>query len=114
MKTKLLLAAATLVILTAVNAATAAEPLRSPKGKAHADSVRKVPTVSTDVDLARTRPIGNAKAWDFARASRTVPTSGPSVDLAHGPRPLVAPKDPRYDTAFRALVGREFQVAPLK
>lgn len=103
-----------LAILTAVNSGSAAEPLLSPKAKALADSLWKVPAVHNDVDLAKDRPIGNAKAWDLARSFRTVPSTGSSVDLAHGPRPLLSPKDPRYETALRELRAKEFYVAPLK
>jgi hypothetical protein len=113
MKTTLLLAA-TLAVLAAVTAVSAAEPLYSPKGKALADSLRKVPAVHSEVDLTKDRPLGNAKAWELARSFRRVPSTGPSVDLAHGPRPLLSTKDPRYETALRELRAREFKVAPLK
>jgi hypothetical protein len=43
-----------------------------------------------------------------------VPSTGRSIDLAHGPRPLLSPKDPRYETALRELRQQQFQVAPLK
>lgn len=113
MKTTLLLAA-TVALLTAVSTAYAAEPLHSPKGKALADSLRKVPAVHSDVDLTKDRPLGNAKAWELTRSFRSVPSTGTSVDLAHGPRPLLSPKDPRYETALRELRAKEFQIAPLK
>ena len=113
MKTTLLLAA-TVALLTAVNSASAAEPLLSPKAKALADSLRTVPGTSSTVDLIKDRPVGNAKAWELARSFRTVPSAGPSVDLAHGPRPLLSPKDPRYDQVARELREAQFQVAPLK
>lgn len=113
MKTTLLLAAA-VAVFAAVTTASAAEPLHSPKGKALADSLRKVPAAHSDVDLTKDRPLGNAKAWDLARSFRKVPSTGPSIDLAHGPRPLLSPKDPRYETALRELRAKEFHVAPLK
>jgi hypothetical protein len=113
MKTSVLLAA-TVAALAAVNTALAAEPLHSPRGKALADSLRTVPAVPTDVDLSKDRPIGNARARELIRSFRAVPGSGPSVDLAHGPRPTMSPRDPRYETALRELRAREFQVAPLK
>jgi hypothetical protein len=49
-----------------------------------------------------------------ARSFRTVPRTGPSIDLAPGPRPLLSPKDPRYEAALRELRQQQFQVAPLK
>ena len=114
MKSTLLLAAATVAVLTAVNAATAAEPLLSPKAKALADSLRTVPSTASTVDLTKDRPIGNAKAWELARSFRTAPSTGPSVDLAHGPRPMLSPKDPRYEQVARELRESNFQVAPFK
>lgn len=114
MKTKLLLAPAVLAIFTAVNMASGAEPLLSPRAKALADSLRKVPAIENEVDLIRDRPVGNARAWELARSFRTVPSTGPNVDLAHGPRPLLSPKDPRYETALREMRYNEFRVAPLK
>ncbi len=114
MKTSLFLAAATVAVLIAVATASAAEPLHSPKGKALADSLRKVPVVHNDVDLLKDHPLGNTRAWELARSFRTAPSTGPRVDLAHGPRPLLSPKDPRYDQALRELRATEFQVAPLK
>jgi hypothetical protein len=113
MKTTLLLTAA-LAVFAAVTTVSAAESLHSPKGKALADSLRKVPIVHSDVDLTKVRPLGNAKAWELARSFRSVPSTAPSVNLAYGPRPLLSPKDPRYETALRELRAREFQIAPLK
>ena len=113
MKNKLLLAAATLAILAAVNSASAAEPLLSPKAKALADSLRTVPGSTADM-IDRSVGPGSPKGRELAYSLRKVPSTGPSVDLAHGPRPLLSPKDPRYETALRELRAREFQVAPLK
>ena len=110
MKTALLLAVATAAFLSAVNTVSADEPLLSPR--ARANQTRVVPSSSaTDVNLSTNRPIGNAKAWEHAQSLRRVPSTGPSVDLAHGPRPALSPKDPRYDQATRQA---QFQVAPLK
>lgn len=113
MKTTLLLAAATVALLTVVNTASAAEPLHSPKGKALADSLRTVPGSTTDM-IDRSVGPGSPKGRELAYSLRKVPSTGPSVDLAHGPRPLLSPKDPRYETALRELRAKEFQVAPLK
>ena len=110
----LLVAAAAVVTLNATLSAQADEPLLSPKAKALADSLRKVPAVASDVNLATDRPIGNARAWELERSLRTVPSTGRSIDLAHGPRPLLSPKDPRYEMALRELRQQQFQVAPLK
>ena len=110
----LLVAAAAVVTLNASLSAQAAEPLLSPKAKALADSLRKVPAIASGVNLATDRPIGNARAWELERSLRTVPSTGRSIDLAHGPRPLLSPKDPRYEMASRELWQQQFQVAPLK
>jgi hypothetical protein len=112
MKTTLLLAAA-VAVLTAANAASAAEPLLSPKAKALADSLRTVPGSTTDMIDRGVLP-GSPKGRELAYSLRKVPSVGPSVDLAHGPRPTMSPKDPRYETALRELRAKEFQVAPLK
>jgi len=110
----LLVAAMAAVTLNATLPAQAAEPLLSPKAKALADSLRKVPSVKSDVNLVKNRPIGNAKAWELTQSFRKVPSTGPSIDLAHGPRPLLSPKDPRYEAALRELRQQQFQIAPLK
>ena len=112
MKRSLLLAVAVAGVLTFVGNTFAGDPLHSPKAKALADSLRKVPAVASGVNLATDRPIGNARAWELANSLRTVPSTGRSIDLAHGPRPTLSPKDPRYDQELRRL--QEVQVAPLK
>lgn len=112
MKSTLLLAA-TVAFLTVVNTSSAAEPLYSPRGKAIADSLRTVPGSTTDM-TDRSVLSGTPKGRDLAYSLRKVPSTGPSVDLARGPRPHLSPKDPRYETALRELRAREFQVAPLK
>lgn len=121
----LLVAAVAAVTLNATLSAQAAEPLLSPRAKALAYSLRKVPSVKkvpsakSDVNLAKNRPMGNAKVWALARSFRKVPSTGPSIDLAHAPRPTMSPKDPRFEAAWRANAVRElrqqqFQIAPLK
>lgn len=115
MKTlKNLLVVAAVVAVGATFSANAGEPLYSPRAKALADSLRKVPTVASDVNLATNRPIGNAKTWDLAQSLRRVPSTGTTVDLAHAPRPTMSPKDPRYEAAWRANAEQQFQIAPVK
>ena len=46
--------------------------------------------------------------------SRGMASTGPTVDYAHAPRPTMSPKDPRFETAWRANAEREFQIAPVK
>ena len=111
----LLVAAAAVVTLNATFSAQAGEPLYSPKAKALADSLRKVPGMSmNEPNLATNRPNGNAKAWELAQSLRKVPSTGPSVDLVHAPRPTLSPKDPRFETAWRENAVKDFQIAPLK
>lgn len=113
MKTfKYLLAAAVVTASVAVSAQ--AEPLLSPRAKEQAYSLRKVPAVANQVNLALDRPAGNAKAWELARSVRSVPSSGPSIDIAHAPRPTLSPRDPRFEAAWRANAESAFQVAPVK
>lgn len=113
MKTKLLLAATTLAILTAVNSTSAAEPRLSPRAKALADSLRTVPGSTMDM-VDRAVRSSSPRGRELAYSLRKVPGTGSGIDLAHGPRPTMSPKDPRYETALRELRARAFQVAPLK
>lgn len=113
MKTfKYLLAAA--VVTVSVAASVQAEPLLSPRAKEQAYSLRKVPAAPNQVNLALDRPAGNAKAWELARSVRSVPSTGPSIDIAHAPRPTLAPRDPRFEAAWRANAESQFQIAPVK
>jgi hypothetical protein len=109
----LLVAAAAVVTLSVTLSAQAAEPLLSPKAKALADSLRKVPGTTPDM-IDRSVLPGTPKGRDLAHSLRKVPSTGPSIDLAHGPRPTLSPKDPRYEQAARELRQQQFQVAPLK
>lgn len=114
MKKTILLAVAAVGALTFAASVQAGEPLLSPKAQEQANSVRKVPAVANDVNLATNRPIGNAKAWELAQSLKKVPSTGNSIDLAHAPRPTMSPRDPRYETALRENATKNFQVAPLK
>lgn len=114
MKKTILLAIATAGIFTFAASAQAGEPLLSPKAQEQADSLRKVPTVASEVNLATNRPNGNAKAWELAQSFKKVPSTGNNIDLAHAPRPTMSPKDPRYEVALRENATKSFQVAPLK
>jgi len=114
MKTlKNLLVVAAVVAVGAAFSANAGEPLYSPRAKELANSLRKVPSTPSDVNLAANRPVGNAKAWDLAQSLRKVASTGSSIDLAHAPRPTMSPKDPRFEAALRANAS-EFQIAPVK
>ena len=111
MKSTLLLAAAAATLLTAVNTVSAAEPLLSPR--AQGNQIRVVKGVSED-KLDRSLQLGSPKGRELANSLRKVPSTGPSIDLAHSPRPLLSPKNVRYDQAARELRQTGFQIAPLK
>lgn len=112
MKTTLLLAA-TVAVITAANAASPAEPLRSPKAKALAASLLPPPGPTADM-IDRSLQPGSPKGRELAYSLRKVPSTGPRVNLAHGPRPTLSPKDPRYEQVARESRETQFQVAPLK
>ena len=113
MKTNLLLLAAVTAIATFAGVAKADDAYLSPKARQLKEDFRKVPGTTTD-KLDRSVKSGSPKGIEFSASLRTVPSTGPSIDLAHGPRPLLSPKDPRYDQALRELRQTQFQVAPLK
>src|SRR6266545_4017514 len=108
MKKTLLFAVAVAGVLSFAASANAGEPLLSPRAKAQADSLRKVPGTTTDMVDRSVKP-GSPKGIAMAQESRRVPSTSPSIDLAHGPRPTLSPKDPRYDQELRRL--QEVQVA---
>jgi hypothetical protein len=107
---KVLLAAVVAVALTTINYAKAGGALLSPR--AQGNQIYTVTGSSAgDPDLLANRPAGNASAWALARSSQKAPGMD-TTDLAHGPRPAMSPKDPRYAQALREM--REVQIAPLK
>jgi hypothetical protein len=109
----LLVAAAAVVTLNATFSAQAGQPLLSPKAKALADSLRKVPGTTPDM-IDRSVKVGSPKAIALAESLRKVPSTGQSIDLVHVPRPTLSPKDPRFEMAWRQNAVKEFQIAPLK
>lgn len=109
MKKTLILAVAVAGVFTL--SANAADAVMSPRAKAQADSLKKVPGTTTDMVDRSVKP-GSPRGIEMAQSLRRVPSTGPSIDLAHGPRPTLSPKDPRYDQELRRL--REVQIAPLK
>jgi hypothetical protein len=108
----LILAATASAVFTLGSSAKADEALLSPR--AREIQIRTTTGSSEGRDLSQERPAGNAKAWEQARSLRKVSGTGNSVDLAHGPRLLLTPKDFRYDMALRNSRVPEFEVAPLK
>jgi hypothetical protein len=112
---KIILAVAVAGALTFVANANAGDAIMSPKAQEQADSHRTVSGTTPDM-IDRSIRAGSPKQVEFAASLRTVPSIGPSVDLAHAPRPNLSPKDPNYDIAFRenAMKQLDIQVAPLK
>jgi len=113
MKTNLVIAVAAAGILTFTTGALAGEPLLSPKAKARADSLKRVPGKTPDI-IDRSVNAGSPKGLAFAESRRRVPNIGPTVDWVHAPRPTRSPKDPRFEAAWRANAVKEFQIAPVK
>ena len=112
MKKTLLLAVAVAGVISFAAGANAGEPLMSPRAKALADSLRKIPGTTPDM-IDRSVKAGSPKAMELANSLRKVPSTGSTVDLVHAPRPTLSPKDPRFETAWRENV-KEFQIAPVK
>ena len=113
MKKTLLLAVAVAGVLSFAAGANAGEPLMSPRAKALADSLRKIPGTIPDM-IDRSVNAGSPKAIELANSLRKVPSTGSTVDLAHAPRPTLSPKDPRFETAWRENAAKEIQIAPVK
>ena len=114
----LMLAAAAAVTFTAALSVQANEPFYAPRQKELMDSLRTVPGTTPDM-IDRSIPNGSPKGRQQAARLVRVRSTGPAIDLAHAPRPLMAPKDPRYEVALyqnaeREFAEQEFQVAPLK
>jgi hypothetical protein len=109
----LLVAAAAVVTLNLTQPVRAADPVLAPRAAQLWHDLRKVPA-TTEVDLAKDHATGGAKARELAHSLRRVPASGSDVNLAHGPRPTLSPKDPRYEMVLRENALQQLQVAPLK
>lgn len=112
----LLVAAAAVATVNTTFSARAGEPLLSPR--AQSNQTRTVPagTSANDPDLIREwqNLPGSPRAKELAYSHRTVPASGPSIDLAHAPRPTLSPRDSRYEAALRDNAMKKFEIAPLK
>ncbi|MCI0541550.1 MAG: hypothetical protein L0Z50_40650 [Verrucomicrobiales bacterium] len=112
MKTKLILATA-IATFALTGGLYAGDAALSPKAKDLRDSLRKVPGTTVDM-IDRSTKIGSPKGLELAHSLRKVPSTGPRIDLAHGPRPLFSPKDPRYETTLREMRESRFEIAPLR
>jgi len=54
------------------------------------------------------------KARQWAAEHQRVAGTGQDIDYVRAPRPTLAPKDARFEAAWRANAVPEIQVAPLK
>ena len=113
---RLVVTAAAVVIVSAAVSAQTNEPLLSPRAKSN--QIRTVPagTSANDPDLIRefqNRP-GTPRSKELADSVRKVPRTGRDINLAHAPRPMLSPKDPRYEMVLRENAIRQLQIAPLK
>lgn len=107
MKTTVLLATATAALLITLSPASSAEPLYSPKGKALADSLARVPGTTTDM-IDRSVKNGSPKHIAFVESLRRVPGTTQDMIVRNGPHvsPRLLANEP-----WRA---ESFRVAPLK
>jgi hypothetical protein len=115
MKKTLLIAIAVAGVFTLAASAQAGDAVMSPRAKQMADSLKTVPGTTSDM-IDRSIQPGTPKSRELAYSLRKVPSTGPSIDLAHAPRPTMSPKDQRYEVALRENAAKqlEIQVAPLK
>ena len=113
MKTKLLLLTAVTATITLAGSALAGDAVLSPKAKELRNSVRRVSGITED-RIDRSLKSVSPKVAELEASYHRVPAAGPTIDLAHAQRPTMAPKDPRFETAWRRNATAEFQVAPLK
>jgi hypothetical protein len=113
MKKTLILAIAVAGVFTL--SGNAGDAVMSPRAKEQEDSLKRVPGITTDM-IDRSVKAGSPRQVEVAASLRKVPSTGPTVDLAHAPRPTLSPKDPRYDVALRQNAEKqaEIQIAPLK
>lgn len=116
MKKTILLAIAAAGIFTLTFSAQAGEPLLSPRAQEQANSLKRVAGTTSSDMIDRSVKVGSPKAIELAYSLRKVPSTGPSIDLAHAPRPTMSPKDSRYEVALRDNAAKqlEVQIAPLK
>ena len=112
MKAKLILATA-LATLTLTTGTYAADAVLSPRAQDQQNSMHKAPGTATDM-IDRSRKSGSPKGQELAQSQRTVSSTSAGIDLAHGARPTLSPKDPGYEAALRELRQSQIQVAPLK
>ena len=107
MKTTLSLATATAALLITLGSASAAEPLLSPKAKALADSLARVPGTTADM-IDRSVKNGSPKHIAMMESLRRVPGTTQDMIVRNGPAvsPRLLSNEPWRMESFR--------IAPLK
>ena len=110
---KILILAMAVAGLTLTTSVRADDAVMSPKAKEQADSLKTGPGNTPDM-IDRSMQLGTPKSREMAYGLRTVPSTGPSIDLAHAPRPTLPAKDPQFDVAWRQNAEQQVQIAPLK
>ncbi|HXT12589.1 MAG TPA: hypothetical protein VN873_13580 [Candidatus Angelobacter sp.] len=112
---KNLILAVVVSAFTLAASAYAGDAVMSPKAQELADSLKMAPGSTPDM-LDRSLKSAPPKVVAMRESLRTVPSAGPTVDLAHAPRPTMSPKDPQFEMAWRsnAMMQSDIQVAPLK
>jgi hypothetical protein len=108
MKNTLLIAAATATLLTAVNTASAEEPLLSPRAKANQS--KHISSGDSGPNLVSGNYLG-AGAKSAANQSKMASGAGSSPNLVSGNYAGAAAKNPIRDLRS---AEKEIQVAPLK
>ena len=107
MKTKMFLATATAALILMDSNVSASEPLLSPKAKALADSLARVPGTTTDMS-DRSVKSDSPKHIEFLASLSKVPGTPPDMIIRNGPAvpPRLLANEPWRLESFR--------VAPLK
>lgn len=113
MKKNLLLTIVAAGVLSFVATARAGDAVISPKAHAQADAWKRVSGTTTST-LDRSANSGSPTGIALADSLRKVPTTASDVDLAHAQAPTLSPKDPRYAQAAREFPQSKYQIAPLK
>ena len=107
MKKTLLLAVAVAGVLSFAAGVNAGEPLMSPRAKALAESLRKIPGTTPDM-IDRSVKAGSPKALDLANAQRKAPGTTTDMLVRSGP---AAPPRLLANEPWRL---QQFQLAPVK
>jgi Ni/Co efflux regulator RcnB len=106
MKKIILLAVAVAGVFTLVASAQASDAFMSSRAQEQADSLKKVSGMTPDM-IDRSVQLGSPKSIALAQSLRKVAGTNNDLDLVHGLRPTMSPKNPGYEAALRenAITG---------